>query len=114
MVYTINGLNYYPIQEFAQMIGREVTSLRHLLFAGNTVRRMHYVRDRSRIFIPVEEYSGYPFTNPGRQQYGQDIYHYDEKGNRVLCKTCTFGTEGCEARKAADRSHDEGEKSQWS
>ena len=103
MKYTIDGHEYYTIQEFCSIIKREIPTVRHLLLDGNTVRKMHYIRDRSKIFIPVEELTGFPHVNSGRQSYGLDIYHFDENGNRFLCKQCTYNTEVCEnARKARD------------
>lgn len=104
MIYTINGQQFYTIQEFCAKIQREIPTVRHLLFDGNVVRKMHYIRDRSKIFIPVEEYYGFPHVNSGKQYYGLDIYHYNDKGERVLCKQCTYDTP-CEAAKKAEEWH---------
>lgn len=95
MKYVIDGHEYYSIQEFSSIIKREIPTVRHLLFDGNVVRKMHYIRDKSRIFIPVEELTGFPHVNSGRQSYGLDIYHYTEQGERYLCKECTYSPDSC-------------------
>lgn len=102
MKYTIDGHEYYTIQEFCSIIQREIPTVRHLLLDGNKVRKMHYIRDRSKIFIPVEELTGYPHVNTGRQSYGQDIYHFTENGERYLCKKCTYDTTPCSLAQSAE------------
>lgn len=75
-VFTINGIDYLHIQDFADIIGRSKQSTRRLIEDGNSARRLKAMRDRSRLMVPVIELVGYPFVNQGKQLTGQDIYHY--------------------------------------
>lgn len=130
VVYTIESEDYLHIQTFVDLIDRSQQSTRHLIYDGNGARRLHATRDRSRILIPVKELVGYPFINQGKQYMGRDIYHYipydanneevtdikkalsmsdtDMTRSRIewrrcLCDKCTYTTEKCQRRQAADK-----------
>ena len=97
-------LEVVHIAEIAQETGRSVQSLRYLIETGNQVRKLKRIYDRSRIMIPKTEIEGYPFITQGSGN-AKSIYHYRlENGKYVkyTCTECTFGTEGCAARKIAD------------
>lgn len=129
VVYTINGEQYLHIQSFVDLIDRRQQSTRHLIYDGNSVRRLKATRDRSRILIPVKELIGYPFINQGKQLNGKDVYHYKpfnkeneevldidkalaesdtewRKSNiewrRCFCELCTYTLEKCERRRDAE------------
>ncbi len=104
-VYTIHGIEMIHISEFARITGRSVQSTRHLIEDHISIRKMKYFRDRSRLMIPVKELYGFPLTDAGYNSSTGNIYHYklvDGKFQKVLCQQCTFGTEPCAERKAAD------------
>lgn len=103
-IYTIHGIEMVHITEFAQALSRSVTSTRHLVEEGNTVRKLKAFRDRSRLMIPVTEIYGYPFIESGPGN-NRKIYHFrkieGERFEKYLCEKCTFG-HGCEVRAIAD------------
>lgn len=105
-VYTMNGIDMIHISEFARITGRSIRSTRHLVEDGNTIRKMKFFRDRSRIMIPVAELYGYPLTDKGPTVGLRNIYHYrlDENGKfvKTLCEQCTFGTLFCSERQEAE------------
>ena len=93
------------IAEFAAITHRSIQSTRHLIYDHIGIRKMKYFRDRSRVMIPVAELYGFPLTDQGPVTGVRNIYHYklvDGKFEKVLCEQCTFGTEPCAERKAAD------------
>lgn len=103
-VYTISGIDMIHISEFAHITHRSVQSTRHLIEDGNTIRKMKFFRDRSRLMIPVSEIEGYPLVQAGHSDGVRAIYHYqlvDGKYERVLCKACSY-EEPCDARTKAD------------
>lgn len=75
-IYTMNGIDYLHVQDFARIIGRSKQSTRRLIEDGNSARRLKATRDRSRLMVPVIELVGYPFVNQGKQLTGKDTYHY--------------------------------------
>lgn len=103
-IYTIHGIQVIHISEFAKALNRSVTSTRHLVEDGNSIRKLKAFRDRSRLMIPVTEIFGYPFIESGPGA-NRKIYHYREleggRYERYLCELCTFD-KGCEARRVAD------------
>lgn len=104
-VYTLNGIDMIHIAEFARITDRSVRSTRHLVEDGNSVRKMKFFRDRSRLMIPVKELFGYPLTDQGYATGLRNIYHYklvDGQYVKTLCEQCTFDSEPCDARHAAD------------
>ena len=104
-VYTIKGVDVIHIAEFAAITHRSIQSTRHLIYDHIGVRLMKYYRDRSRVMIPVAELYGFPLTDKGPVTGVRNIYHYklvDGEFKKVLCEQCTFGTEVCTERKAAD------------
>lgn len=104
-VYTIKGVDVIHIAEFARITGRSIRSARHLVEDHIAIRLMKFYRDRSRIMIPVKELYGFPLTDKGPAAGIRNIYHYrlvDGKFQKVLCEQCTFGTEWCSERKAAE------------
>ena len=96
VVFTIKGIDYVHISDFAKATHRKVTSTRHLIEDGNVVRRLKALRVRSMLFIPVAEMRGYPFSKDSK------IYHYNDAGERRLCEECTFTNEHCLERQKAD------------
>lgn len=76
ITYTINGIEYLHIQQFVDVIGRSQMSTRRLMDAGNSIRRLKYLRDGARVMIPIKELVGFPFVNQGKQLTGKDTYHY--------------------------------------
>lgn len=105
-VYTLNGIPMIHIAEFARITHRSIQSTRHLIYDHIGLRTMKFFRDRSRVMIPVAELHGFPLTDKGTVAAGvRNIYHYklvDGEYQKVLCEQCTFGTEPCDARRAAD------------
>lgn len=104
-VYTLKGIEMIHIAEFARITHRSIQSTRHLIYDHIGVRLMKYYRDRSRVMIPVKELYGFPLTDKGPAAGVRNIYHYvveDGKFVKKLCEQCTFGTEPCDARRAAD------------
>lgn len=104
-VYTMNGIDMIHISEFARITNRSVRSTRHLIEDGNSIRKMKFFRDRSRLMIPVAEIFGYPLTDKGYATGLRNIYHYvleNDQFVKVLCKRCTFEDEPCECRKVAE------------
>ena len=105
-VYTISGVEVIHIAEFARITNRSIQSTRHLIYDHIGIRLMKHFRDRSRVMIPVAELYGFPLTDKGTVAAGvRNIYHYklvDGKFVKTLCEKCTFGTEPCPERKAAD------------
>ena len=99
-VYSYQGIEMIHIAEFAKLTNRSIPSTRHLIEQGNSIRKMKFFRDRSRIMIPVAELTGYPLKS------GQSIFHYvkqaDGSYKKEFCTTCSFSTEFCEARKVAE------------
>lgn len=63
---------YLHIKYFAQVTHRSVQSIRSLIHKGNRCRRMHFLRDRSRLYIPLTELWGFPFI----QNRNNLIFHY--------------------------------------
>lgn len=103
-VYVYEGIPLVHISTFAQETNINVSTARTLLSrraimgasAGLSKRRpLKAFRDGVTLWIPVVEIYGYPFVR------GDCVYHYNEKGERYLCKTCTFTNEMCEAAKKA-------------
>lgn len=91
------GIPYLHIQYFALTSRRSVQSIRALIHKGNRCRPMHYIRDRSRIFVPLAELAGYPFINSNKlviyhyafnklQEWEQEPYY---TAAYYVCKTCT-------------------------
>lgn len=104
-VYTIHGIEMIHISEFARITGRSIQSTRHLTIDHIAMRTMKFFRDRSRLMIPVKELYGFPLTDKGPAAGVRNIYHYklvDGKFIKTLCEQCTFGTEWCPERKAAE------------
>lgn len=104
-VYSMNNIELIHIAEFAAITDRSIRSTRHLVEDGNAIRKLKAFRDRSRLMIPVVELTGYPLTDKGPTAGLRNIYHYnlvDGKYIKTLCEQCTFGTEMCPERKAAD------------
>ena len=103
-IYTIHGIEMVHITEFAQALSRSVTSTRHLVEEGNTVRKLKAFRDRSRLMIPVTEIYGYPFIESGPGN-NRKIYHFrmieGDRFEKYLGEKCTF-SHGCEVRAIAD------------
>ena len=103
-IYTIHGIEMTHISEFAAALSRSVTSTRHLVEDGNTIRKLKAFRDRSRLMIPISEIYGYPFIERGPGN-NRKIFHFrkleGERYKKYLCDKCTFG-HGCEERKIAD------------
>lgn len=103
-VYRIHNINMIHITEFANALNRSITSTRHLVEDGNTVRKLKAFRDRSRLMIPVSEIYGYPFieSGPGRNR---KIYHFKkiegERYEKYMCPDCTFGDK-CKIAKEAE------------
>lgn len=105
-VYNFDNIGFVHITEFAQAIGMSNQSIRYLIEQGNTVRRMKFFRDRSRLMIPVAELEGYPFVQAGFASGAREIYHYQKQADntykRVLCEQCSYGDCPCELRSKAD------------
>lgn len=104
-VYTLKGIEMIHIAEFAAITHRSIQSTRHLIYDHIGIRLMKYYRDRSRVMIPLAELYGFPLTDKGPAVGVRNIYHYklvDGEFKKVLCEQCTFGTEPCAERKAAD------------
>jgi hypothetical protein len=80
----IGGSKYYPLLTFANLTCRSVAAIRHLMFEGNRIRKLKYIEEsKGKYYIPVEEYTEFPFTSSGR--YSADkIYHYTPTGEYVL------------------------------
>ena len=78
MVVDIDGRKYYPLYQFAEMTCRSVSTIRHLMFTGNKIRKLEYKEEPvGRYYIPVTEFTNFPFTSSGR--YAADkVYHYTE------------------------------------
>lgn len=127
IIYNIDGIDFIHIQKFISLANRCPQSTRHLIYDGNTARRLKAMRDRSRLLIPIRELAGFPFVNRGKQIAGQDIYHmvpYDENDQKVdistleklkaaimddtiewrkeFCELCTYTLEHCKLRQEAD------------
>lgn len=100
MTIIIHDIPMMHIMDVAEITGRSVTSLRYLIEHGNTIRKLKFYRDRSKLYIPVAELYGYPFISRGGGEHRQ-IYHYNDKFEKYLCTECTFGT-GCAGRETAD------------
>ncbi len=77
----ISGKEYYTIQQFAIMSNRSEANVRHLLYVGNSKRKLQSIKVVNRPMIPIEELQLFPFTKAGFG--GGDVYHYDEHGNVV-------------------------------
>lgn len=104
-IYTFKNIEMMHITDFTTLTHRSNQSTRHLIEDGNTIRKLKFFRDRSRLMIPVAELWGYPLIQPGHSGYKRDIYHYknvDGEIKKVLCEQCTFGTEWCAERKIAE------------
>lgn len=80
MVVDIDGQKYYPLYQFAEMTCRSVSTIRHLMFTGNKIRKLQYKEEPAgRYYIPVEEYTEFPFTSSGR--YASDkVYKFTPSG----------------------------------
>lgn len=104
-IYTIHNIPMVHISEFALALNRSITSTRHLIEEGNSIRKMKAFRDRSRLLIPVSEIYGYPYTTTGPRNKERGIFHYvkleGERFEKQLCTECTYGG-GCKLRKEAD------------
>ena len=104
-VYAIQGIEMIHIAEAANLWGLCKPWIRHMIEEGNTVRKMKFYRDRSRLMIPVAEIEGYPFTERGKQTLGTTIYHYrfkDGKWERYVCEKCTYTDKQCDSRRKAE------------
>lgn len=95
------GIELIHIGEFARLTHRSVQSTRHLIEDGNKIRKLKFYRDRSRLLIPTIELLGYPLVNAGHCEGERNIYHYNERGEKILCPECSYGDK-CRNRKAAD------------
>lgn len=108
-VYTLNGIDMIHIREFVELAHRSPQSTRVLIEKGNTVRKLKFFRDRSRLMIPVAELWGYPLVAPGHSPGPRQVFHYvevkKEDGTidieKQLCTDCTYGNK-CALRQAAD------------
>lgn len=104
-VYIIEDIPMIHISEFCRLEGRSIQSARYLIEKGNSIRKLKYFRDRSRLMIPIIEIEGYPYTNRGYLSSESEVYHYrkNESGiyERFLCKECSYGSP-CQKRIAAD------------
>lgn len=101
-IYTIHNIDMIHISEFTQFTNRSVTSVRYLIENGNVVRKLKSFRDRSRLMIPLTELYGYPFVRQGSAMGKREIYHYNNKGEEVICPICSYTQEMCNERKRAD------------
>lgn len=111
-IFTINGHRCILLSDYAQYTMRSISSVRHLVFQGNGIRKLKHIRVNSTTYIPVNEITGYPNINPGVQKLGLDIYHNvqvdtavgtnDPIYERQLCPICTYAKDFCEARRAAE------------
>lgn len=85
MVVEIEGKKYYPLYQFASMTCRSMSAIRHLMFTGNRIRKLRFVEEppaAGRYFIPVEEYTDFPFTSSGRFST-DNVFHYTEDGEYI-------------------------------
>ena len=104
-VYKLGDLEMVHIAEFANITHRTIQSTRVLIERGNTVRKLKYYRDRSRLMIPVKELYGFPLVQAGHSVGIRQIFHYavvDGEYQKVLCEKCTYTTEWCDARREAE------------
>jgi len=84
MVSEIEGKKYYPLYSFAELTFRSVAAIRHLMFVGNRIRKLQYIEEpKGKYYIPVEEYTNFPFTTSGRYS-STKVYHYLENGESIL------------------------------
>jgi len=82
----IEGKKYYPIYSFAELTFRSVAAIRHLMFEGNRIRKLKYLEEaKGKYYIPVEEYTEFPFTASGRYS-AHKVYHYNCNGEYILAE----------------------------
>lgn len=100
-----------PLSLYARVTGRSVASVRHLVYEGNTIRKMKALRMMKHLFIPMTELYGFPQVDAGVSN-GM-VYHWTQVDEdittgypileRTWCKECTFG-QPCEVRAAAEEA----------
>lgn len=74
----INGKPHYPMYQFASMTCRSISAIRNLMFKGNKLRKLKYIEEpKGQYYIPVEEYTEFPFTSTGRFAVNK-VFHYTE------------------------------------
>lgn len=103
-------LTCVPITEYADLVSRSITSVRHLVLDGNRFRKMMAVKVHGHLYIPEIEITGYPHVDPG--VINERIYHdfiVDENladgqpiFERQLCQQCSYTTKHCEDRAKAE------------
>lgn len=74
----INGINYYTIKQFAELVHHTEGSVRQLIAKGNRIRKLKAVKMLSKTFIPVSELTEFCFTYVGRGF--NTIYKFTEEG----------------------------------
>ena len=63
---TINGEEYFTVQQFARITGKLEGNIRHLIWKGNRIRKIISQNIGNKPFILASEVFDFPFVLPGR------------------------------------------------
>ena len=75
----INGKEYYSVRHFSILTHKSEKVIYHLISKGNAVRKLRADMILNHPMIPVEEFTEFVFTGPGRYPL-KDLYRYNEDG----------------------------------
>ena len=82
----LNGHWYYTVQQFAALIGKSEQTVYTLKDKGNAIRKLRSEDFMGKPMIPVEEFTEFVFTGPGRYPLS-DLYRFLEDGSTVPVET---------------------------
>jgi len=63
---TINGEEYFTVQQFSRITGKLEGNIRHLIWKGNRIRKIITHNIGNKPFILAIELFNFPFVLPGR------------------------------------------------
>lgn len=86
----VEGQDYFFIDQFARLTGRQVPHLRLLGSVGNSLRKLKTIQFGSRVLVLASELFDFPFVLCGHPTRGQARYverFYMEKGELLKKET---------------------------